>query len=424
MSLLPNFRGTARLDHAARLLTLALPFLALTTRAGAEIGFSVLAALFLLHAAVTRDFAWTRTPFFIFGTLWWGWTVLAAIIEHGKLGHALALIREPLAVMALGAWVLREERWQKRLWHCLAAVLCWIILQCWQQIIFGVNWFGQGPHGDGALTGPFLEPRAGPAIVLLAFPIVVPFVIQRISQPGWLTRATGIAAMIGLVATMVLVGQRMPLLLTILGLTITACLLSRLRLVVFTAIALGGVLLAATPVIAPATYHKLVMRFEEQAGHFQSSSYGQLYQHGAELVTASPIFGIGYDKFRDTCKGPVYGSYTAANDLVYSCNTHPHNFYIEAAVNGGLPAAFFFAGMAAVTLWHLRPRRNARTALDAGVFAGALVLFWPIASTSSFVSFPNLGWGMLVMGLGFAIHGHLGARPLPLPMPVPMPVIE
>ncbi|MBV9782315.1 MAG: O-antigen ligase family protein, partial [Acidisphaera sp.] len=83
------------------------------------------------------------------------------------------------------------------------------------------------------------------------------------------------------------------------------------------------------------------------------------------------------------------------------CNTHPHNFYLEAATSSGVPGLLLFAGMT-VTWLVLLGRSLNGNAVRVGLFLTALLEAWPLASTSEFFSVPNVGWVFLMLGWGFA----------------------
>lgn len=367
-------------------ITCLLPLALLHSRAGAEIGIAAIDLLYL--AGRPRP----RGAFVAAAAAWWAWGVLTSLGTPG-VWLALALIRLPLLSVALANDVLATAGRRRVLWWLLAASAGWIALQCWQQVLTGHNLFGQPPYGDGALTGPFAKPRAGPALILLFFPVMGTAVAALLARRR---RIAATALLAAGVATQVLIGQRMPALLLALGLVITALRMRAARLPLLAAGAMGAVLVAALPVVSPATYDKLVVQFREQAGAFWSSAYGQLWRHAAAMIRARPLTGHGFDAFRRDC--PV--SAALAHDW---CNIHPHNFYVEQAVNGGLPLAALFAAMAIAAVLALRRA--------VGFFVGACIAFWPFATTSALASMPNGGWIFLLLGVGFAFSGKSRALP-------------
>ncbi len=172
-------------DRAAWAACLVLPLALLHARAVAEILIAGIDIGFLLHVWTTRDTGWLHHRFTWAALAWWAWLALCSGLGNGGLLLGVLAIRLPLLGLALGDWLLspgehgppwpretaRRQRW---LWGVLAAGFCWIAIACWQQYLLGHNLFGQPRWADGALTGPFNKPRAGPAFILLFFPVVVP----------------------------------------------------------------------------------------------------------------------------------------------------------------------------------------------------------------------------------------------------------
>ncbi len=119
------------------------------------------------------------------------------------------------------------------------------------------------------------------------------------------------------VLVMVLIGQRMPLMLTGLGLVAAALLLPRLRLLVFAAGVAGLVLVAASPIVSPPTYHRLVQKFSHQMEDLPASRSGQLYARAWHIAEARPLVGRGFDGSARSVRcrryfGPTFDGVSAA----------------------------------------------------------------------------------------------------------------
>jgi O-antigen ligase len=239
-------------------------------------------------------------------------------------------------------------------------------------------------------------------------------------REAW-ARAGAIALLVLGVATMLLIGQRMPALLMLLGLVVAALLLRPFRLPVLLAMLVGAVLLAATPVISPPTFQKLVLHFIDQMRHFPTSNYGILYVRALVMLEAHPWLGLGVDGFRHGCADPAYfhgiaalGVSDAENGGLAGCNLHPHNYYLEIATDGGIPALLLFVGL--ITAWFRRLAHpvDAGRAVPIALFVAALVQLWPLASTTALFVLPTAGWIFLTMGWALA-EERAGRRPILLP---------
>ena len=402
-----------RLALAACLL---LPLALLHARAGAEILIAVIDVLFLAQTALTRDTAWLGHDFTMAAAAWWAWLAVCSALGTGGALLGLLAVRLPLLAIALGHWVLagggpRSLARRHAMWALLAAAFCWVGLEAWQQYLTGSNLFGAPRWGDGALTGPFTKPRAGPAFILLFFPALIPAVATLARRPGTASRLGGVALAMAASLTMVLIGQRMPTALMLLGLAAAALLIPGLRVAALCGALAGGALLAALPWVSPAGAAKLIAQTTDQLRHFTQSDYGLIFTRAITLAELHPWLGLGFDGFRRGC-GDAHAMHGIAwlgiptanlNGGLGACNIHPHNYYLEALDDAGLPGLALFVAMVGTAM--VRLARGVLAPLRAGLLVGALVALWPVASTSAFTSMPNGGWVFVVLGFGFAAGG-------------------
>ncbi|MGH7066923.1 MAG: O-antigen ligase family protein, partial [Acetobacteraceae bacterium] len=255
---------------------------------------------------------------------------------------------------------------------------------------------------------------AGPPFSRLFFPVVLAPVDRLLRGKGILRHAGGVLIVLAAIAVQILIGQRMPVLLMGLGLVVTFLLMPRLRALMVGGAVLALVLIGASAVISPPTYYRLVEKFSHQMGHFRQSQYGELYVRAAVIAREHPLLGLGFDGFRDDCREPRY-----FHDLTFVvtghdrrgfvshgaaiCNLHPHNHYLQAATDSGLPGLVLYAALA--LSWLIALARGLGRPPDArrlGLFIASLIVIWPIASTSSYVDMPLMGWFFLLLGWGLA----------------------
>jgi O-antigen ligase len=410
-------RHAARLDQAALVALLATPLLLLHAHGFAEASIGVVDICFLARSAIARDWGWMRTTWLRIGLAWWGWVVLCSLpipaLGTGEGGvpsliQAVATLRFLLLVAAIEHTVLRAPAARRWMFGIVAASAAWIGVQALFQFVVGVNFFGQPIGGDGELTGPFGKPRAGPPLSRIIFPALVPPVAWLLDRPGAGAKLGAYALLLAGLCVMVLIGQRMPLLLTALGLLVAALLLRRLRPVVLVAGAAAVALLAATVVVSPPTYHRLVVKFSAQMDAFPTSQYGELYARALAIGEQHPIAGRGYDGFRTGCPEPRYfaPSFDGKDPNgggAAICAGHPHNFYAQALADGGFVGLGMFVALALAWLAPLaRGLWRAPEPLRVALFASVLIQLWPLASTSAFTSMPMGGWFFVLLGWGLA----------------------
>ena len=402
---------TAWIDRIGVAAALLLPLFLLHGRGVAEALLLLVAALFLLRSARARDWFWLRRGWVRIGLTWWAWLVLCSIPwGWGVAGQAAGVLRFLLLVAALEHWVLRDagvRTWLARLLRWSAVYLA---AQSLLQFATGRNLFGYSRGADGELTGPYKNPRAGAPLSRLLFPAVLP-VLDR-----WITRGWPLAALAVLpvsLAVMVLIGQRMPLLLAVMGLFVTGLLLPRLRRFVLAGSGAALGLLVLTSVVAPPTFARLVTKFTRQMEHFPQSHYGEIAARAIAIARDKPLLGAGFDGFRRLCETPAYfqgwpwGTGDGNGGGAAMCVQHPHNFYLQALVETGLPGLLLFTALAAAWLLRLfHGLWDNPAPLRVGLFVAALIQLWPIASTTAFTSMPLGGWFFVLLGLGLAEVQH------------------
>jgi O-antigen ligase len=326
---------------------------------------------------------------------------------HG-LVEALAIVRLFMFTAALEYWVLLHRRERQQLQRMIMAIAAWIGIESWHQYLLGTNVFGVPRWGGVMLTGPLMGPRAGGTLQMVFFPAILPPTMHLLGQRRLATRIAGVVLLIVAVATMVLIGQRMPTVLTLLGLALSALFLRRFRWPVAGAVLAGALLLAVTPIISPPTHARLVVLFSEQLQHFWESPYGALFTRAAAMVWAHPWIGLGFDGFRAHCADPAFiGSlpWLGLRDTgdALGCSLHPHNYWMQVATSAGLPGLLLFAALAVAWLRAIgRDLFTARSPMQVALFVTAAMIIWPIASTTSLFTVPNAGWVFLMIGWGLA----------------------
>ena len=408
------------------LALLVTPIALLHAPSIAEATIAATDACFLAHSAIARDWRWLRTSWVRVAFAWWAWVVFCSLpvpvfgLGPGglaSLGEGIAVIRFLLFAAALEHWTLRDPRVRQWLFGIIVASAIWIAAQVLLQFATGHNLFGHPRGVEGELTGPFAKPRAGPALSRILVPAVVPGAAALLERRRAVATLGAYALLLGGVLVMVLIGQRMPLLLTGLGLVAAGLLLPRLRPVVLAAGVGGLVLVGASVVVSPPTYHRLVVQFSAQMDAFPTSPYGQLYARAWHVALARPLVGRGFDGFRTGCAlpryfGPTFNGRQADGGGAAICSAHPHNFYFQALADGGFPGLVLFCLTAGAWLVPLaRGLWRRAPPLRVALFAAMLIQLWPIASTSDFVNMPMGGWFFLLLGWGLA-EARVDARPM------------
>lgn len=415
---------TDLLGRIAVFSTLVLPWVLLYGRTLGEIGIGLVAICFLADRALRADWAWLRSWWASLSLAYWAWLVLCSVLDGSphSIVEAVVLVRLLVFAAALEHWVLRKPA-ARYLVYMVAAVAVWVAVESWQQELFGSNIFGYVRNGTGALTGPFYRPRAGATFQMTFLPGLLPLILALLNRHGLRWQVAGISALALSVATSLIISQRMPLALLLLGLCVVGLAMRRYRLPLLICCLCGVAFLLASPYIAPQMYLRLVTRFSMLMEHFMESPYGLLLNRAVAMVQAHPWTGLGFDGFRDHCMDmafrngsswfsgtdPTYGLQQgwlmqhSLNDRV-GCSLHPHNYWLQIATQSGVPGVLLFATLVVGTLRQIWRGVKGPDAVQAVcLFAATFVIFWPVASSTTLFALPNAGWAFLTIGWGLGV---------------------
>ena len=406
----------ARLDRFAGWAVLGIAPGMLHAYVVAEVRIALIGLGWLARCSMLGEWRWLREGWVPFALAWWGWAIFCSLPGIGlggtpSLVQALVAGRYLLLMVALERQVLGDPVVRRWLWAVLAGCAAWVGFSAVVQFATGRNLAGYPRWGDGELTGPFEKPRAGAPLARLLPVVVVPMVGALLAVGAAYWRVVAAAGLAGLaVAMVVLIGQRMPVLLTVLGLILAAGFLPRLRLPVAAALLLGAGLVAASAVVAPPTFYRLVTKFSTQMSMLPYSNYGQIASRAVAIVEDHPWTGRGFDGFRGGCADTSYwrGWHHATDPrddggAMLGCNIHPHNTYLQVATDAGLPGLALFVAL--VVAWGLALGRGlwANPApVRVGLFATFVMAFWPLASNQSAFAIELGGLSFLLLGFGLA----------------------
>ncbi len=327
------------LDRAGLSLTLLLPLFLVVGHGLAEVPLILLCVLFLGRSAALGDWEWLRATWVRIGLAWWAW--LLASSAPGGIGpavHAAGLVRFLLLAAALEHWTLRDAGVRAWLARLLGGAALYFALRSLLQFA----------------TGEFADPQAGPALSRLLFPALLPVVGRWMGMTGWRPPA-GMLLALAATGTMVATAQPAPMLLTYLGLFITALLLPRLRGAVLFSLIVAGLLLGVLPVASPPALNRVTPEFWELMQHLSAVGYWQAAVH-AVTPTVSGVPG-----------------FLLLSALVLA--------WLQRVGRG---------------LWH------GPNPLRVGLFVAVLTEAWPLGSTGAFGAMPLAGWFFVLLGLGLA----------------------
>jgi len=361
----------------------------------ADVFCSVLGILFLVRAVVQRSVAWLYRPWVTSFLILWIYLCLRSIVAARpleSLGEAAILLRYPVFAVAVSQ-ILRNEADRERLATVTACSVLFLSADAILQYCVGYDIGGQPQLGGVRLTGPFGRPRVGITIAWLFLPPLLALVQRR--QWLWAT-ALGCTSVLAIVLS----GERMAL--VTLGLDVVGLLvlLPQWRRPILAVVGAGAALLILVIAVKPVIYQREVASTLQIATRFDQSPYGVIWNSDFAIASEYPIFGVGMKNYRYVCPDPSFGPLFPVPNFP-RCSTHPHNYYVEWLIAGGIPAFVAFVVAMGLLLRDLLVHGDRRNLLFAGLVATILMRLWPLAPTTSFF----LSWSAipLFLMIGWAL---------------------
>ena len=139
-----------------------------------------------------------------------------------------------------------------------------------------------------------------------------------------------------------------------------------------------------------------------------SPKHDSLAKTAYNMFLDKPILGHGPKMFRVICKNEKYAV------GIHSCDTHPHNFYLQLLAETGIFGfSFLFSAFAYVLYCAYRQlksivlrQKRYLTDYQVCLLAGILITVWPLTTNGNFFN----NWLMIVYSLpvGFYLHSIYG----------------
>lgn len=366
-----------RMLQAAQIFTLLIPPLSYVGKAPMDIACSLVAVLFLIYVVRKKETDWLRHPWVLACFALWGYMVINSLFQDSallSLSRAAAWLRYPFFAAALAFWVIDDKAFYKKLLISALIGCSFFVVDGALQFITGENLFGKHAVISTRISGPFDMPRLGYTLTWIAFPVLALCMCWKDADKRVVLAK--VATFCAIMFTVFISGDRTPLIMLIIFLTGIAVFSPDLRRRLLYVVPVIAVAAAAMIHFVPSLYERHIGHTSSQVMNFWDSPYGKITLDSKEIFMENPVLGIGMKAYRE------------ASAKKREPQPHPHNFYLQIAVELGGLGLLFFCIMIAIfakdvffnySLWK-------QDYLMMGLGLAMLVRFWPFVSEPSFYS--------------------------------------
>ena len=381
-----------RWERGFHIFWLLGPFILLIERSPADAWLTILAITFAVRAVIKRDGAWLKVFWVKAAFMFWFVCLFSAAISATPsyaLSEAFIWFRFPLFAMATAFWLGTDKR---LLYAMLISTAIGMFVMTG---ILTAEMLIEGQKG-GRLTWPYDDLVPGNYLSKVGLPAFTVMVALAIGAKARLASIMGILSLVTIIMS-VLTGERINFLIRACGGMLAGLVWKPVwnRYLILIIVEILAIL--AIFITVPGMETRFVNATINDIPTGPHSDYYRVMGGGLMAFLEAPIFGIGTANYRDLCAGIMAG----LDD--FSCNNHPHNFYIQFLAETGLVG--FFAGIIMIgsIIWATFKAglQNRKNVVAATAFVIPLGLFFPIASTADFFGQWNniFMWSALALSL-------------------------
>tara|TARA_B100000575_G_scaffold263679_1_gene238997 strand:+ start:2330 stop:3652 length:1323 start_codon:yes stop_codon:yes gene_type:complete len=361
------------LKNISLILTYILPIALISGPAVPDLVIVTICILFLSNSFYEKDFKWLRLSivkkFFIF----WLLLIFISFFSYNKFysfTESIIFMRFFIFLIAIYYWILDDIEKLKKLLFIIFVTIIFLISDSLFQFInykseigYGKSLFGFQSFTYGRMTGPFNDEIIGSYISKFFF---ISLMIILFLNFGKYKKYIFLVFFNLSFVSVFLSGERMALATLILGILLLLFFNKYRKIVI--ASALVSILIIFTII----NFHKsfndfkivknepvhlgqvIIKQFECTSEinnicektiemqpnfftvirNFEDSIYYKIYESGINMWVDNPLTGIGLNNFEYLCLNT--DNYKIVTKNYGACSSHPHNFYLQFLIEGGI----------------------------------------------------------------------------------------
>ena len=406
------------------IIIISLPFWMIFSRFMLEFCLVIISILFLVKIVKNNNYKIFNNHFIFFFTSFYFLLLLSFAFSQEKLNilSILFYFRFGLYVMAIYYFLNEEKIIVKYFLNAIVIIILSLFFDSLIQYFFGQNLIGLKNSEIHRITSFFGDEQVLGGYVVRLFPFLL--LLKNITDKS-LKKTNYLISLAIFVSPIIifLSGERVAIVLFFLMISYYLVFFTRSKkfkflyfFVLFSTLSIGALLYSSNVYYdryISSTYQSFFNKTFSQNDYFLPEKYqkGKFYifsaQHqnfiytGINIFKKNKLLGSGPKSFRYVCDNKNY----KINDM--SCNTHPHNYYLQVLIETGLLGFIFLFSAYLYVIYRsfinfIRLLKNQYLNLSEVVILGFyFTQFWPVMQHGSF--FNNWNSIMLFLPIAFLL---------------------
>lgn len=367
------------LDHikTQEYFLLAGPFVALIGNAASDIWLTLVAVMFLIQSAASRNWKWVREPWFLIALAFWFWIMAVSMVSEwpsNAMDQAGPWIRFPIFAAAMVFWLTRSGRlWRQMLFSAMGGTVLLAIILVIERAL--------NPEVL-RLYGTWTQsPKPGWYMLGIGLPVVL-WALSRLKESS--SNAKWSIPLLFLIFSATIATGEVYISISLFFATFVYVVLSRFWH--WSIFALGALILIGCLAVL-LTNQSLFYRFTSEIlirlPWLPTSDYYDAWMGGLNTGFLNPVLGIGVDNYQPFCENHERNG-TLAILGVQFCRIHPHNLYIQTFAETGIPGLILLCALVITLLKTVSKKLNLFKLKPDAAAAIAIVFLvaWPVSTYS------------------------------------------
>ena len=375
-------------------LLLSIPVLLVTGPFLSDLALSLIVIFFLVDVISKKKFEYFQNKFFYFFVIFYFYLVLNSLFQNQNIDSikiSITYFRFGIFSLAVIYIIKHDNQILRKLYFVFFIIFTVLIIDGFIQFFYGQNILGYplriGPRvssffNDELILGSYLS-RLFPVFFALLI-----FLNKKINKFQYIFSCS---IFIFAEVLIYLSGERASFLFMNLSAVFTLLAIKNYKKLRLGILLISLALIFIISLSFPNTKQRVFDQTFEQMGLFNekqnvifSKQHNDIYKTALNITKDNLYFGVGVKNFRHKCHLEKY------KISKFSCNTHPHNSYIQLLVELGLVG--FFAGLSLlifITITVLKHffllirGKSYFTDFEVCLIAAILISLWPIVPTGN-----------------------------------------